>query len=149
MFRKILWSAVLALSAAGCGGMESRSVSAPLVVDDRGARIETETRMGRLDIPKGALLEPVEIRLVEVFDDRGRHEIEIEPAEVRFAKPAKLTFKLTDDIVPEREHAVEVEIQNEVEVEIEIERQVCDVVEQEIEAEVNHAGRFRREDRPL
>lgn len=150
MFRKSLFSAIVVASAAvGCGGPMESASSSSLLVDNRGARLETESRMGRLDIPRDAVQGQVEIQLVERFDDKGRHEVEIQPAEIQFAKPAKLTFKIPDDVKPELEHAVEVEVQNQVEVEVEIQKQVRDVVEREIQAEINHAGRFRREDRPL
>lgn len=151
MFSKSPWVVALAVSVVvGCGGTESASSSPQsLLVDNNGARLETQSRLGRLDIPQGALQGQVEIQLVERFDAAGRHEVEIQPAQIQFAKPAKLTFKIPDPVRPELEHAVEVQVQNQVEVEVEIQKQVCDVLEREIQAEVNHTGRFRREDKPL
>jgi hypothetical protein len=146
MLRKTICSAVLALSAAACGGMDNAS-SAPVTVDSRGARIQSASGMARLDVPQDAVQGPVEIQLVERFDDKGRHEIEIQPADVKFAKAATLTFDLPSGMEPEAEHAVEVEVQNEVEVETELENEVHDTVGHELRADLGHGGRFRREDR--
>lgn len=148
MFRKTIWSAVLAFSAAGCGGAGSTASSAPVVVDARGAHLQTASGMAQLDIPQDALQGPVEIQLSESFDDKGRHEVEIQPAGVQFAKPARLSFDMPQGVEPEAEHAVEVEVENEVEVETEMQNEVADAAEHQIHAELNHAGRFRREDRP-
>ena len=140
------------LSAAltACGGPASgASATDPLGVGSGGARITTPSGLARLDIPKDALQAQVEIQVLETFDDKGRHEVEIQPDDLKLAKPAKLTFRMPDGVQAEREHAVEVEVQNEVEVEHEVEHQLCDAVENELEAQLGHGGRFRREDRPL
>lgn len=146
----LFFAPFLAAALTACGGpMDGASASGPLAVGSGGARITSPSGLARLDIPKDALQAEVEIQLLETFDDKGRHLVEIQPDDLKLAKPAKLTFRMPEGVQAEQEHAVEVEVQNEVEIEHEVEHQICDAAENEIEAQVDHGGRLRREDRPL